>query len=237
VKILQQPCPLFYPVLTCLSAISLVGWHWWRGQVTLLSPNSDGDTGVASSVGHIDRQGLTKTGIGTDLAKPPVRGSTSDMDNWLISLHRIGRAICWVCGVLVAYKAFPHMDFVSFLLLGVLCGDCATLVFTLAFTYVWFHVAARSEAVEYELDEGGSKGIRTVANQAWLGAGLALLPEFAAGVLGAGLGFLIHSSFGWGIVGTLVVCIGVGAATEVLLTFVLPILALLIATKVERKNQ
>jgi len=160
------------------------------------------------------------------------------MDNWVVPLHRIGRAICWVCGVVVAYRVFPHTDFMSLLLLGLLCGDCVTFVFTLVFTYVWFHMAVRSEAVEYRLGEGDTKGIGSVANQAWLGTGLALLPEFAAGVLGAGVGFLTHSSFGWGTVGTLVVCIGVGAATEVLFTFfVLPILAFLIAAKPERKNQ
>jgi len=133
--------------------------------------------------------------------------------------------------------AFPDMDFVSFLLLGALCGDGVTLVFTLVFTYVWFHVIAKSEAEEYDQAEQNRDDIKTIRNQAWLGVNMNLIPEFASGVFGAGMGLMVHSWFGWGVFGTLVVCIGVGAVIEVVFSFALPIFAYLIEAKMDKSQE
>jgi hypothetical protein len=152
-------------------------------------------------------------------------GVPAIMNNWFKLIDHLGRAICWVCGVLFARMFFPSIDVLSFLLLGLLCGDCVSFAFTLVFTYVRFHVMAKSDGEKYDQDQLATGGVKTITNQGWLDVSMSLMPEFAAGVFGAGMGLLAHCWFGWGIFATLVVCLGGGAVTTVLLSFALRVFA------------
>ncbi len=126
-------------------------------------------------------------------------------DNWFPLIYRIGRIVFWILGILFAWFAFPSIDFLSFLLVGILCGDFVTLIFTLVFSYAWFQMSAKADVTEHELDELGTGGIRQVARQVCFGMYLNLLPEFLGGAFGAGAGLLVHSWLGWEIGGTFLV--------------------------------
>jgi len=142
----------------------------------------------------------------------------------------IGRIFFWILGsslFLFKFGALFELDVISSILCGLLGGEIAMFVFTLISTYIYFIFIYNKYESDFSIKP---------LTQSWIGINFGLLPEFISDLLGIGMGFWVHISFGWGLFGTFLATVLVGVVSDVVLGFIYPILVAAIAVKMDRGN-
>jgi len=148
-----------------------------------------------------------------------------------------GRIVFWIIGGLFGFKLCGWVgseDRITFFLLGILCGDTFTLIFTLMSTYVWLRLAVRNEITDNG-DKTEWEETRKEVKGMWLGMNLNLMPEYLGGILGLCAGLVVHLLFRLEWLGTLSIAFLVGIVAEVILNITLPVLAAIIGNVVQRR--